>query len=35
MTISTLLVANRASYKLRAEAVAALIGALRSTLRAG
>lgn len=35
LAVSTLLVANRASYKLRAEPVAALIGALRATLRAG
>jgi ATP phosphoribosyltransferase len=31
-SVSTLLVANRASYKLRAEAVGALVTALRTTL---
>ncbi len=35
LAVSTLLVANRASYKLRAEPVSALIGALRATLQAG
>jgi ATP phosphoribosyltransferase len=34
LTVSTLLVANRASYKLRAEPISALVRSLRSALKA-